>query len=473
MLMDPTRYWPSAANTLLLTAALHPDPDKARQGWLAWEELQRIETANWAEMRVFPVVARRLPELGIDSPLLPRLAGVRRFLWTKSRMLHRAVTPPLESLRAAGITPVLTKGAARVALDPDETVERYSHDVDVLVRPDEWEAAVDLVLAAGLAPKQNLTREALLRLRQRFHALGFRKAEALIDLHLFAMKRNRCQGDDDGLRERSIEARFVGVPVRVPCAEDRMVMALGHGLLFNPGRVTDWAFDAVAALRTPGFDWELVRRELIRRGLAAFGVCALRYLRHQLGQPVPAELIEELERDVSPVFAEELEILHHDFFSRVAREHAVLNFADLERAHRSAAALPPAPAPVARVTDWTEATILPPTRSMAERVEVPAPGWAGRAERLVLEVAFRIEALPPRGVRLMLELICFEAHETCLHQRFAQVVDGRAVAAFGISGEFLVMRGPARFQMRAWHLSPDEGRRTVAVPSARFRWRSN
>ena len=167
MHMDPTRYWPSASNTLLLTAALHPDPDKARQGWRGWEELQRFEAVNWAEMRVFPVVARRLPQLGVDSPLLPRLAGVRRFLWTKARMLHRAVTPLLQSLRAAGITPYLTKGAARIALDPAEAVERYSHDVDVLVRPDEWEIAVDLVLAAGLTPEQNLSREALLRLRSR------------------------------------------------------------------------------------------------------------------------------------------------------------------------------------------------------------------------------------------------------------------------------------------------------------------
>ena len=470
MHLDPSRYWPSEANTLLVTAALHPDPDRARRAWRDWEDLQRFESATWAELRVFPIVARRLPALGLDSPLLPRLAGVRRFLWTKARMMHRAVTPFLSSLRDAGITPVLTKGAGRVALDPREAVDRYSHDVDVLVRPGEWKTAVDLLLAADYAPEPKLARNTILRMRQRYHGLGFVKAEARVDLHLFAMMRNRCEGDDDGLRARSMQAHFGGIPVRVPSAEDRVVIAVGHGLLVSPGGVSDWAFDAVAALATPGFDWTLVQRELIRRGLSAFGVAALGYLRNMLAQPVPAEVLAALARDVDPVFIEELEVLHNSFVSRSPHEHTVFCLADLERARRASADLPPGELAAPRETDWAEATILPAAGKRAETASLTAPDWPGRLQRLDLEVAFPVEA--PRGRRrLLTELICFEHHESRLHQRIAPVENGQVAITFTIPGDFFFLRQPTDFQLRAWHLSADRGCKTTPIPSLRYRWR--
>jgi len=341
----------------------------------------------------------------------------------------------------------------------------------VLVRPQEWETAVNLLLADGFVADQKLDRDAALRLRQRFHALGFEKDEAKIDLHVFALKRNRCEGDDDGLRDRSLAAHFSGIPVRVPSAEDRVVMAVGHGLLFNPGRVADWAFDAVAALATPGFDWDLVERELIRRGLAAFGVAALGYLRDILAQPVPDRIIAALERDVSDVFAEELDVLHDAFFSRVPGESAVFRLADLERARRAAAALPPAPPPVLRGTGWLEAIILPSLNSRATRARIRTPGWAGRADRLTLEVTFPAEA-PAARQRLVVDLVCFEVHETRLHQRVAPVVDGRATLQFDIPGDFLALRRPAHLEVRAAHVAPDGRSLTTPLADARYRWRS-
>ncbi|WPB82960.1 nucleotidyltransferase family protein [Sediminicoccus rosea] len=465
-------YWPDRADTLLLMTALHPDEERARTAWRAWEEMQRFETANWAKLRIFPVVARRLPQLGLDSELLPRLAGVRRFLWTKTRLLHRTVAPLLEGLRAAGITPMLTKGAARVALDPAAAAERYSHDVDVLVPTAAWEAAVDVMYAHGMEAAQKLTREQVLQIRHRFHGIGFGKAEAQLDLHFFALKRNRCEGDDDGLWARAQAGSFVGVPVLAPSAEDRLVMALAHGLLVSPGRVTDWVFDAVAALSVSGFDWKHVQRELIRRGLSAFGMVGLRFLRERLAQPVPTALIAALRADTSQVFAEEFNCLHETYWARTEREHALLTLADYERARRAAMALPAGAPQGRRGTPWADAALDPPTRARAGDAVIPVPPWISRGDRPKLDLTVQLPQ-PQKGQRLMLELTCFAAHQTSLQQRFVAVAEGRAALRFVLPADFMAMRRPDRLALRAWGVDATSGATRVPVLAARHRWRSS
>lgn len=472
MELDTRRYWPDKADTLLLIAALHPDEEHARMAWRAWEEMPRIDAENWAKLRVLPVVARRLPQLGVDSELLPRLAGVRRFLWTKTRLLHRAVAPMLHGLRTAGITPMLTKGAARVALDPGAAAERYSHDVDVLVPTAAWNVAVDVMYAHGMVAAQKLAREQVLQLRQRFHGVGFGKAEAQLDLHLFALKRNRCEGDDDGFWARAQPGSFVSVPVLAPSAEDRLVMALAHGLLVSPaGQVTDWVFDAVAALSAPGFDWKLVQRELIRRGLSAFGVVGLHFLRKRLAQPVPKALIAALKADVSQVFAEEFDCLHEASWARTEREHTVLALADCERARRAAGALEPGAPQDRRGTPWADATLDPPTRIRAEAAAIPVPHWIARGDRPKLDL--KVEVPPLRkGQRLMLELTCFAARPTSLQQRFASATEGRAALCFELPGDFMAMRRPDRLVLRAWGVDATRGVKTMPILAARHQWRS-
>lgn len=468
MFLDPTRYWPPAETTWLLAAALHPDPDAARAAWRAWDDPGRFDATNWAQLRVFPIVARRLPELGLDSTLLPRLIGVRRFLWTKSRILHRSVTPLLKLLLDAGIPLVLTKGAARIALDPAEALERYSHDVDALVPEADWDRAASLLMDAGMTPEK-LTRAEVLNIRQRYHGIGLQLAEANIDLHLHAMKRNRCLGDDDGLRARAVPGVFAGLPVHVPGAEDRLVMAIGHGLLHSPGRPTDWAFDAAAALATPGFDWGLVEREVVRRGLSAFGVSALRYLRQELAQPVPEAVIAALEADVTPVFAEELECLHHAFFARTVRESVILSLADMERARRAAALRPPAPPSGTPGGAWEAAETRLVGRRGEEAAALAVPGWIAPGDRVRLDLRF--EAPPPqRRERVQVELSCFEAHPTLLHQQVATSSKGQWQAVFHLPGDFLALRQPAMLLARASHLTPGGRAKGIALTAGRGRW---
>ena len=119
MTLHLSSFWPPRPLSLLLVVALHPSDEAARAAWTEWERLDLVEDANWADLRIFPTVARRLAALGVVSPIVPRLAGVRRFMWSKMQNRIRVTRPYIAALVEAGVTPMLTKGAARIALNPD------------------------------------------------------------------------------------------------------------------------------------------------------------------------------------------------------------------------------------------------------------------------------------------------------------------------------------------------------------------
>ncbi|WP_029351088.1 nucleotidyltransferase family protein [Bosea sp. 117] len=390
MSLPVERYWPPHATALLLAAALHPSSEAARAAWSDWEALQIFEDGNWAELRIFPTVARRLTQLGIESSLVPRLVGVRRFMWSKMQNRIVAVRPYLAALAEAGIVPMLTKGAARVALDPREAAERYSHDIDTVIPPGRWAEAVDILVGRGLVCEYDWSRDRLVnRMREARHALSFRMGEADIDLHQSALMPNRLIGDDDALWARAVPASFAGVPVVAPCAPDRLMMSLAHGLLYDPARPGDWALDAVSALRAPAFDWTVFEREVRARGLSAFADAGLSFLVDGLGQEVPPEVRSRLAQDATPAFREELESLFHSHHPRTEREEGALCFAQLERLRGSVERSSPKGGIMVVQREWRPAR---PTSLRDAHIPVPADLSAVGELRLHLRLPAKLLA---------------------------------------------------------------------------------
>ena len=132
-----TARWPSERMRLLAQAAFHADAATARQAWQSWEEEADFDDTPFAELRLFPVMARRLTELGLDARDFPRVKGVRRFIWAKSLAVLDAASPLVDALRKAGIPLVVLKGGAR-HLSPDlKGQERFISDLDILLpRPE-------------------------------------------------------------------------------------------------------------------------------------------------------------------------------------------------------------------------------------------------------------------------------------------------------------------------------------------------
>jgi hypothetical protein len=105
------RFMPLDNNHLLVQAAISP-PDQAAAAWSAWISRRSLDEAGWAEVRLLPAIAARAGEIGLGTDVLPRLDGIRRFVWAKSQKQMLAARPLLSLMLQHGITPLLLKGAA-------------------------------------------------------------------------------------------------------------------------------------------------------------------------------------------------------------------------------------------------------------------------------------------------------------------------------------------------------------------------
>ncbi|MBS0560009.1 MAG: nucleotidyltransferase family protein, partial [Proteobacteria bacterium] len=130
------RYWPPESQLLLLRAIL-AGPETARAAWRAWCGMRDLDSASWPEVRLLANLAGRLPALDPGSALIPRIQGIRRFVWTQTQMQLAGARPLLAAIAQAGIPMMPLKGAARLA-DGVRGNARLVRDIDVLVPVADW-----------------------------------------------------------------------------------------------------------------------------------------------------------------------------------------------------------------------------------------------------------------------------------------------------------------------------------------------
>lgn len=151
----------------------------------------------------------------------------------------------------------LTKGAALAHLDyGDRCAERTFGDVDLVIHPDDWAAALDALGAAGL-------RRPALELRPGYDK-RFGKGATLtdewereIDLHLrFAIGRFGIRARMTELFERVDQIELAGRPIPVLAGPDRLLHACHHLVLggFSALRA---ARDVAQLVLGPNVQWEV------------------------------------------------------------------------------------------------------------------------------------------------------------------------------------------------------------------------
>lgn len=288
-------FVPRGSDDLLIQAAVAPVP-QARAAWQDWCARRPLDEAGWAEVRMMPSVAARAGELAIGADLLPRLDGIRRFVWTTSQKQLLAARPILAHLIGHGVPVMLLKGAALMAAYPAALGRRFLRDVDILVPAARLVEAVELAGAAGWRnPYYPGVEEAALIGLARTHALEFKgPAGGEIDLHRFALAPNFCAGDDDPLWARAVAAQFLGLPCLRPAPEDLLVAALEHSFRRDPDQVLDWSLDAARLIGDPELDWAAVVEAVQRRNIAVPVEARLRYLGERCNLAVPGPVLAAL-----------------------------------------------------------------------------------------------------------------------------------------------------------------------------------
>jgi hypothetical protein len=310
------RVWPPERQILLLTAALGA-PGPAQAAWRRWNQLCTLDEATSPEVRLLASVARRMPELDPGSPLMSRLIGARRYIFTRTQLTLAAARPLLAALTDAGLRLLLIKGAARIAEDPKLAAERTLRDVDVLVHPEDLGAAFAIVERAGWMPRLPnwwAVDGSLEERVQSFHATGFNtpdpKASGVVDIHHFTLPMCRNVGDDGAFWTRARKATFLEMPFLVPSPTDSILIALAHALLFSSGQKTaDWALDIEPPIRAGSVDWSIFLQEAHARKIEAFLLAPLILAARRIGIAMPAAVIAELALAIDKTFLEEFESL--------------------------------------------------------------------------------------------------------------------------------------------------------------------
>lgn len=272
---------PSYECHLLLKAAIC-SLDKAQKAWLEWCQIQSIDRASWAEVRLLASVVKRIDQIDPNCSFRPKIEGVRRFIWARNQ-IHFSKNYPFLNL-LDGIPCMLLKGAARVALNPSLAGERFMRDIDLLLPVDQIEEGVKRLLRGGMRPKHGkippVERSAA------FDAV-YQSSECEIDIHAKALRWGRHGNFDEELWNRACEVEWRGKKYWVPSASDQFIISIAHGMIADVDKPVDWVLDAFAAMNEEGFSWESVVEESRRRKLGVPLKKGVRYLREELGLNIP------------------------------------------------------------------------------------------------------------------------------------------------------------------------------------------
>ena len=382
--------------SLLLRTALAPD-DQALAAWAQWKATRNLDDASWAEVRLLATLPERLRQIDPGYEFLARLQGFRRYIFTHAHRTLNGTRPMMEALHRAGIEMMLLKGAARLAQEPSLAAERYVSDIDVLVRVEDWDRALEVARSEGwsaLLPHDAPADRTAAKLFAFTHSLDFEseggKGAGRLDLHHHARHMCRYPGDDDALWAHCTRAQFLGVPVLLPSPTDQVLVSLAHALRHSKATPAgDWALDLAGILSGGKMDWKRLRQAAIASNTQAFVASALLFARRDLKLDVPQTVTKGLVAAVTDTHLGELAYLsraHYwslrfPYLALLARDAATLRANAAAR--RQKAKLAPSSGPLPRgELSHTEGSRL------FARIAVP-PGLRA-TDRPALEARFRV-----------------------------------------------------------------------------------
>jgi Uncharacterised nucleotidyltransferase len=298
--------WPAAHQRLLLRV-LYGDPEKAGANLDEWRRSVDLARLDAGSLALMPLLHRRVAQLALRTSLAPLLKGAYRWRWCRNQLLLRETLPVVAGWRAAGVPVLALKGLALLDRYGDRGLRALS-DLDVLVSHPHaptllralattgWRARVD----DGPSPAQPEDRMAAT------HAASFVRGRAEIDLHWASLAEDLSPGGDARLWSRAAPSAASvpgtsghAVSLLVPAPVDLLLQVCVHGARWSRTSAINWVPDALLILGRPPspFDWRALIAEARRRHLQVPLAETLRFLREELGAPVPSDVLPALEPD--------------------------------------------------------------------------------------------------------------------------------------------------------------------------------
>jgi hypothetical protein len=298
--------WPDPLQRLLLRVAFL-EPETAVDEWrtlrarLVLDDVWDAETS-----RLLPLVYRRLVQLGVEDPELPRLKGLHRHAWYQNQIKLARLAPLVARLDGAGIRTMVIKGVPLALRFYGDLGSRPMNDVDVLVPTERMADALQLLDEDGWRshddqrnPKEALT--APISLISEHSRIVTTPDGFWVDLHWhlreqFVLPGQEMTSSNDGWAAAE-PIDVAGVPTRAPCASDLLLHTIVHGLVSQREANARWVADALVVVSERGaVDWDRLIEQSERLRLVLTLRAALDYLVGNFRAPVPADVLARLDR---------------------------------------------------------------------------------------------------------------------------------------------------------------------------------
>jgi Uncharacterised nucleotidyltransferase len=333
-----TTVWPTPSQELLLKAALLAD----ERALLAWEEVRpemEVARLDGPAQAVLPHVRANLTALGVEDELLGLFRGVHRYVWAQNQLLLNRMTPFLEELEQAGIPTLVLKGAGMVAGSRLDAGMRPMKDLDVLVPTGHTETAIEILAGGGLVPVSGMPTWFVTEYAPTFECgWGFETIEhgrsLRLDLHWHATYVSRQPDADHDFWEAAREVDLRGVGTRALAPADELLIAIVHGLHWDPLPTYRWVVDAALVARGESgpVDFDRLVEQARKRRVTAMVSAGLAYLRREFAAPIPLKTIRALRRSLpGPVERLELRALRRPPWECRPMERAVIRHQDSAR----------------------------------------------------------------------------------------------------------------------------------------------
>ena len=280
--------WPGHEHELLLRSALG-GAREAVDAWEAWRSRYDLDAIDAGSLRLLPLVYRNLTRAGVDPGSLGRLRGVYRQTWYRNQLMIGHLANVIRALDAAGIETLVLKGVPLALAWYGEAAVRPMADADLLIPSARALEALDVLRAAGWAP-----RGEPLGWPPRFTgSRAFANAHGLeMDLHTHVLH-DCLEPDADGDFWAAARPIVVGgAATRMLCPADQLLHVIVHGFRRSTVPPVRWVADAITVIRRSGadLDWPRFASQTVRRRFRPVAASALDYLRAGFGVDVPARI---------------------------------------------------------------------------------------------------------------------------------------------------------------------------------------
>ena len=302
---------PSDSTTALLLALCHGDPGPAAQAHIAGLLAQPIDWPRLSELAalhgVVGLVRHNLSALEavacVPAPVWRAMEQAAAQIAFDGMVHLRQLAGVVATLRSAGIDPLLLKGYALADLVYPDPVSRPSHDLDLLVRPDQVMPACQALARIGCTLPDQATVDIQLAYAYDLPVVlpPMAGLATLLELHWDLAPRGLFALDLDLGRARSEIFDLAGQPARRFSPED---MLLHLALHMRKHRYVGlrWLCDVAELLRRfagPAaprpLDWQYVAGAARAAGLTVLLYTCLTLAQRLLHAPVDPALLARLE----------------------------------------------------------------------------------------------------------------------------------------------------------------------------------